>query len=151
MLIPVLSSLSLRITRSFDVRDRYTHTHLFYYLSKGFRMAYFQMPIIYSEKTSFRCTLIQFSWETAIWEMQYFLHLGFLTPMHITKVAPGNSLVVQWLELRALTAGARIHSLIGDLRCCKLSGVAKKKKVPAEWLTSPHHCAYFQKQCVSLS
>ena len=61
--------------------------------------------------------------------MQCFLHLGFLTPVHITKVAPGNLLVVQWLELRALTAGAWIQSLVRELRSCKMSGVAK---VPAK-------------------
>ena len=64
--------------------------------------------------------------------MQYFLHLGVLTLVHITKAAPGNSMVVQWLALSALTAEAQIQSLIGELRSCKLSGMAKKKKVPAE-------------------
>lgn len=111
------------------LRDRYTHTHLFYYLSGGFRMAYFQMPIIYSEKDqSQTIPWFNFPGKQFIWEMQYFLHLGFLTLVLITKVAPGNCVVVQWLVLSALTAGARIQSLIRELRSCKLSGMAKKKK-----------------------
>ena len=40
----------------------------------------------------------------------------------------GNSLAVQWLGLRALSAGARVQSLVGELKSYKLQGVAKKKK-----------------------
>ena len=39
-----------------------------------------------------------------------------------------NSLVVQWLGLGAFIAGARVRSLVGELRYCKLRGVAKKKE-----------------------
>ena len=38
----------------------------------------------------------------------------------------GNSLVVQWLVLGAFTAGARVPSLVGELRSRKLHGVAKR-------------------------
>ena len=93
----VLSSLSLRIMKSFDVRDIYTQTHLILLLSEGCRTADFQMQIIYSGKTSFRCTLIQFTWEIAICEMQYFLYLGFLAPMQYYKSSswefPGGPVV----------------------------------------------------------
>ena len=34
--------------------------------------------------------------------------------------------MVQWLRLGALTAGARLPSLVSDLRCCKLRGMAKQ-------------------------
>ena len=35
-------------------------------------------------------------------------------------------MVVQWLGLSAFTARARVQSLVGELRSCKLCGVAKK-------------------------
>ena len=41
-------------------------------------------------------------------------------------MVPGNSQAVQWLGLGALTAGARVQYLIGELRSCKLRSVAKK-------------------------
>ena len=40
----------------------------------------------------------------------------------------GNSLVVEWLELCSFTATAWIHSLVGELRSCKLYGKTEKKK-----------------------
>ena len=40
----------------------------------------------------------------------------------------GNSLVVQWWGLGAFTDGARVWSLVGELRSCKPRGEAKKKK-----------------------
>ena len=40
----------------------------------------------------------------------------------------GNSLVVQWLGLIAFTAGARVQSLLRELRSCKDTVQAKKKK-----------------------
>ena len=40
----------------------------------------------------------------------------------------GNSLAVQWLGLSAFTCGARVPSLLGELRSCKPCGTAKKKK-----------------------
>ena len=36
--------------------------------------------------------------------------------------------MVQWLELSTFTAMARVQSLVGELRSCKLHGAAKKKK-----------------------
>ena len=44
------------------------------------------------------------------------------------KLFKGNSLAVQWLGLRTFTAGARVQSLVGELRSSKLRGTAKKKK-----------------------
>ena len=38
-----------------------------------------------------------------------------------------TSLVVQWLGLRAFTARSLIPSLVWELRCPKLQGMAKKK------------------------
>ena len=40
----------------------------------------------------------------------------------------GHSLAVQWLGLGAFTAGARVQSLVGELRSRKPHDVAKKKK-----------------------
>ena len=40
----------------------------------------------------------------------------------------GTSLVVQWLGLHASTQGARVRSLVGELRSCKMCSAAKKKK-----------------------
>ena len=40
----------------------------------------------------------------------------------------GNSLMVQWLELSALTARSWVQSLVGELRSHKLSSKVKKKK-----------------------
>ena len=37
------------------------------------------------------------------------------------------SLSVQWLGLRAFTAGAQVQSLVGELKSHKLWGAAKKK------------------------
>ena len=39
--------------------------------------------------------------------------------------ALGNSLAVRWLGLGVLTAGARVQSLVGELRSRKLRGAAK--------------------------
>ena len=39
----------------------------------------------------------------------------------------GNSLTVQWLGLHTSTAGARVPSLVGELRSLKVHGPAKKK------------------------
>ena len=40
-----------------------------------------------------------------------------------------NSLAVQWLALCAFTAeGARVQSLVGELRSCEPHGTGKKKK-----------------------
>ena len=36
--------------------------------------------------------------------------------------------MVQWLRLRAFTAGAQVQSLVRELKSQKLHGVAKKKK-----------------------
>ena len=38
----------------------------------------------------------------------------------------GNSLVVQWLGLRAFTAVAQVQSLVGELRSHKPCSAAKK-------------------------
>ena len=40
--------------------------------------------------------------------------------LHFKKEAFGNSLAVQWLGPRALTAGAGVQSLVRELRSCKL-------------------------------
>ena len=40
----------------------------------------------------------------------------------------GNSLVVQWLRLIAFTAGARVQSLLRELRSCKPHSAGKKEK-----------------------
>ena len=45
------------------------------------------------------------------------------------KINSGNSLLVQWLGLRASTAGAQVPSLVGELRSHKLCGPAKRKKI----------------------
>ena len=39
----------------------------------------------------------------------------------------GNSLAVQWLGLCALTAGAQVQSLVGELSSHKPRGAAEKK------------------------
>ena len=41
----------------------------------------------------------------------------------------GNSLVVQWLGLGVLTAGAGVQSLLWELRSHKPRGQKKKKKI----------------------
>ena len=56
----------------------------------------------------------------------------------------GNSLVVQWLGLRASTAGLQgtwVRPLVGELRSCMLCGVAKKqtKKQTGSWALSDSH------------
>ena len=43
-------------------------------------------------------------------------------------LAWGNSLAVKWLKLSAFTAIACVQSLVGELRSCKLHGVAKKQQ-----------------------
>ena len=40
----------------------------------------------------------------------------------------GSSLVAYWLEFGTFTAVARVQSLVGELRSCKLRDVAKIKK-----------------------
>ena len=48
----------------------------------------------------------------------------------------GNSLVVQRLGLCAVTFGAQVQILVGELRSCKPCSIAKKKKLKGEeWLT----------------
>ena len=42
-----------------------------------------------------------------------------------TNSITGNSLVVQWLGLHAFTAGARVQSLVRELKSCVPCGVAK--------------------------
>ena len=41
------------------------------------------------------------------------------------KITIGNSLAVHWLGLSAFTAGARVQSLVGELRSRKPRNVAK--------------------------
>ena len=48
----------------------------------------------------------------------------------------GNSLVVQGLGLSTFTAGAKSWSLVGELRSCRLHGLAKKKKKKSLFYTS---------------
>ena len=49
----------------------------------------------------------------------------------IHKMNLGNSLAVQWLGLSVFAAGARVQSLVRELRSCKPCGMAgeEKKKV----------------------
>ena len=49
-----------------------------------------------------------------------------LTPLE--EPTERNSLVVQWLGLHAFTPGAKVRSLVRELRSYKPSGMAKKKK-----------------------
>ena len=51
-------------------------------------------------------------------------------PRHVClkKFPHENSLVVQWLELRAFTAKGEVHPLVRELRSHKLQGTAKKRK-----------------------
>ena len=48
--------------------------------------------------------------------------------VYASKQKPGNSLAVQWLGLHALTAGAGVCSLVGELGSRKSRSAAKKKK-----------------------
>ena len=48
--------------------------------------------------------------------------------MHHLKGQRGVPLVVQWLELGASAAGARVQSVVRELRSCKPRGTAIKKK-----------------------
>ena len=41
------------------------------------------------------------------------------------KIIIGNSLAVQWLALSVFTAGARVQSLVGELRSHKPRNVAE--------------------------
>ena len=45
--------------------------------------------------------------------------------------------MVQWLRLGAFTARARALSLVGELRSCKLCGMAKKEKEIRDALFRP--------------
>ena len=55
------------------------------------------------------------------------LNLSEMVSLFI-KLAIGNSRTLQWLGLGAFTAGARVQSLIGELRSRKLHGVAPQNK-----------------------
>ena len=46
---------------------------------------------------------------------------------HLSTAFPGNSLVVLWLGFHTSTAGARVWSLVGELRFCMPLSIAKKK------------------------
>ena len=50
-----------------------------------------------------------------------------MLPESRITIMGGNSLVVQWLGLSALTAGAQVQSLLGELRSCKPHSAGKKK------------------------
>ena len=50
-----------------------------------------------------------------------------ITVYVLQEITLGNSLAVQWLGLRAFTAGARVPSLVGELRCRKQHGAAINK------------------------
>ena len=39
----------------------------------------------------------------------------------------GDSLAIQWLVCHTFTSGARVQSLVGELRSYKLRGAAEKK------------------------
>ena len=51
-----------------------------------------------------------------------------LYTFHYKENALRNSLVVQWLGLGAFTFGARVRSLVGELRTHKTCSVVIKKK-----------------------
>ena len=48
---------------------------------------------------------------------------------HLSTAFPGNSLVVLWLGFHTSTVGARVWSLVRELRSCMLLSTAKKKKI----------------------
>ena len=54
----------------------------------------------------------------------------FFTMTHKKLLTSGNSLVVQWLRLHGTLPlpGPWVHSLVGELRSCKLHAEGKKKK-----------------------
>ena len=54
------------------------------------------------------------------------------TTINILKRNLADSLPVQWLGLSSFTVGAKIQSLIGELRSCKTSGIAKKRNLVLE-------------------
>ena len=57
------------------------------------------------------------------------LKISYYKQGPLLKVKPiGNSLALQWLGLCALTAGARVQSLVGELRSHKPLGTGRKKK-----------------------
>ena len=47
---------------------------------------------------------------------------------NIKKNKTGNSLVIQGLGLSTFTAGARVQSLVRELRSCQPCGTAREKK-----------------------
>ena len=51
-----------------------------------------------------------------------------LTVNMLLNFYPGSSLAMQWLELGALTARARVQSMVRELRSCNLCGMAKQKQ-----------------------
>ena len=55
-------------------------------------------------------------------------------------ITAGNSLAVQWLGLSPFNTGARVQSLVRELRSHKLRGIAKHKQTKMttafKWLLS---------------
>ena len=55
-------------------------------------------------------------------------------------ITAGNSLAVQWLGLSPFNTGARVQSLVRELRSHKLLGIAKHKQtkmtIAFKWLLS---------------
>ena len=52
-----------------------------------------------------------------------------ILPESRITIMGGNALVVQWLGLSALTAGAQVQSLLGELRSWKPHSTGKKKEL----------------------
>lgn len=53
--------------------------------------------------------------------------------INILKRNLADSLPVQWLGLGSFTVGAKIQSLTGELRSCKMRGIAKKRNLILEF------------------
>ena len=71
-------------------------------------------------------------------------HVPWEGENYVKTEGTGNSLAVQWLRLRASTAGARVRSLVRELRFRELHGAAKKKKKKKAKELSPRTLLKFQ-------
>ena len=54
--------------------------------------------------------------------------LGLISKFSFISDCLGNSVVVQWLGLSAVTAGARVWPLVGEPASLKLRGAAARTK-----------------------
>ena len=85
------------------------------------------------------------------WELKPELGTGNPSTPSVLKIfIEGTSLVVQWLRLHTSTAGTRVRSMVGGLRCCMPHGTTKeflkiKKKKKKE--TKKLYWSIVQLQC----